>query len=109
MALVFNYVKENKYNDVMEDILTREGYEIEEVDMEGTAYTKCYEPNDTLDNFFDDNIEIDINEVATYEFRPFLEYGFGFRKNVLVIFYDDNGDELDDLMIDIENFIDLFN
>ena len=109
MALTFNYVKENKYNDVMEDILTREGYEIEEVDMEGTAYTKCYEPNVTLDSFFDDNTEIDIDEVATYEFRPFLAYGFGFSKNVLVIFYDDNGEEIDDLMINIENFIDLFN
>jgi hypothetical protein len=109
MALTFNYVKENKYNDVMEDILTREGYEIEEVDMEGTAYTKCYEPTYALDNFFDDNTEIDIDEVATYEFRPFLAYGFGFSKNVLVIFYDDNGKEIDDLMINIENFIDLFN
>lgn len=109
MALSFNYVKENKYNDVMEDILTREGYEIEEVDMEGTAYAKCYEPTDILDNFFDDNTEIDIDKVATYEFRPFLAYGFGFSKNVLVILYDDNGEELDDLMINIENFIDLFN
>ena len=108
MALTFNYVKENPNNEVMEKILDNLGFAVAEVDDEGTAYTQRFGASTLLDDFFEDYTDIDSTRIITYEFRPFLAYGFGFRDDVLVIIYGINGEELDEFFMDIDDFIDMF-
>lgn len=108
MALTFNYVKENPNNEVMEKILDNWGFAVAEVDDEGTAYTQRFEASTPLDDFFEGYTDIDPARIITYEFRPFLAYGFGFRNDVLVIIYGINGEELDEFFMDIDDFIDMF-
>ena len=108
MALTFNYVKENPNNEVMEKILNADGYEISEVDDEGTEYRRSCEASPELDDFFDTYTDVDTARIITYEFRPFLAYGYGFRNDVLVVIYGINGEELDEFVMDISDFI-MFN
>jgi hypothetical protein len=89
----------------MEKILTTYNFTEIADDGEAIEYSHTITATAELDDFMSDYI--DTSHITEYEFCPASTYGWGFNKEILVVLYN-NGNEIGDVMIPIEDFIKFF-
>lgn len=105
--LTFRYYHDNPYNKDMERILNRYNFVESSDDDEGIEYEAIISDEDNVNelcDYFDRN---DRN-IAAFQFIPYSKYGWGFSDEVMTLSLDQNGNELEELYMPVEDFIELF-
>ena len=105
--LKFRYSHDNPYNEDMEQILNRYGFVESSDDDEGIEYEATISDEDNV-NYLCDYFSRNDRNIVAFQFIPYSRYGWGFNDEVMTLSLDANGNELEELYMPIEDFIDMF-